>query len=91
MAKRHSYLDGVEAGAFFREASDLAKVHEQLTTTYKSHNEEDLLLCLEDITHSNKERMISLQQDIFLQSSRLDLVILNNDIFSERLHSIDII
>ena len=43
------------------EASDLAQMHEELATTDESHHEENLLLCLEDVAHTNEERVIGLQ------------------------------
>ena len=47
------------------------------------NDEENFLLSLEDIAHSNKERVISLEKNVLLETRRLNLVILNNDIFPE--------
>lgn len=61
VAQGHGDLNGIEAGALLREASHLAEVHEELAATHESHNEENLLFCLEYIAHTDKERMICLQ------------------------------
>ena len=60
VSEGHSNLDSVKTGAIFWEPSHLSKMHEKLTTTDEPHDEEDFLLSLEDVAHSNKERMISL-------------------------------
>jgi len=61
MAQSHGDLNGIEAGTRLMEASDLAQMHEELATTDESHHEENLLLCLEDVAHTNEERVIGLQ------------------------------
>ena len=82
VAEGHGDLDGVEAGSVLREASDLAQVHEKLATSDESHDEENLLLSLEHVAHSDEEWVIRLQKDIFLQSGRLDLIVLDDNILS---------
>lgn len=82
MTEGHGNLNGVEAGTVLWEARDLAQVHEQFSTSDESHDEENLLLSLEDIAHANKEGMIRLQEDVFLQSRRFKLIVLHDNIFS---------
>jgi hypothetical protein len=60
VSEGHSNLDSVKTGTIFREPSHLSQVHEKLTTTDEPHDEEDFLLSLKDVAHSNEERMISL-------------------------------
>ena len=66
VAQSHGYLDSVESCTVLREASHLSKVHEELATSDKAHDEEDLCFGLEYVAHADKERMISLQQNVFL-------------------------
>ena len=63
-------------------------MHEKLAAPDESHNEKDFLLGLENIAHSHQKGVISLQQNVFLQTRRLHLVILNDNIFAERLHGV---
>ena len=88
VAEGHGNLNCIEAGPVLRESSHLAQVHEELATSDESHDKENLLVCLEHVAHSNEEGMISLQKDVFLQPSRLDLIILNDDVLSQRFHCV---
>ena len=65
-----------------RETRRLAQVHEQFSTSHKAHNKEYLLVGLEHVAHSYKERMFGLQQNVLFQFGRFNLVVLNNHIFS---------
>ena len=85
----HCDLNGVEAGSIFIEAGDIAQVHEQLTATHEPHHEEDFLLSLEHVAHAHEEGVVSLQQDVLFQTSRLDLVVLDDNILTQRLHSVN--
>ena len=91
VAEGHGNLNCIEAGPVLRESSHLAQVHEELATSDESHDKENLLVCLEHVAHSNEEGMISLQKDVFLQPSRLDLIILNDDVLSERFHRVHLL
>jgi len=64
-------------------------MHKQLSTSDELHDEENLKVSLEDILHTNEERMISFLQDIFLEHSRLNLIVVQNDVLSEGFHGID--
>ena len=44
--------------SLLRELPCLSKMHEELTTSHKLHNEEDLLICLKNVFHTHEERMI---------------------------------
>ena len=76
----------VELGSLLRELSRLSKMHKQLAASDKLHDEEDLEVGLEDELHAHEERMVGLLQNIFLKHGRLNLIVVQNDIFSERLH-----
>lgn len=80
MAESHGDLDGVEAGPILWEPSHLPQVHKKLTTTDESHNEEDFLLSLEDVAHTDKEGVVCLQQDVLLEPGRLHLIVLDNHV-----------
>ena len=64
-------------------------MHEQLTSSNKLHNEEDLLVCLENVLHTHQEWVISFQQNILLQKCTFDLIVIQNDVLSETLHCVD--
>jgi hypothetical protein len=64
MSDRHAHLYGVELGAVFCKSLGVSQMHEKFTTADETHYEEYLLVCHKDVAHSNKERMISLQQNI---------------------------
>ena len=64
---------------------------EEVTTTDKSHHEKYFSLRLEDITHTNQEGMVRLKLNVFLEPCRFKTSILNNDIFSQRLHRINLL
>ena len=91
MTQSHGYLDGIESGAVLREASHLAQVHEEFTTSDEAHDEENLLVRLEHVAHTNQKRVVSLQQDVLFQSRGLHLIILNDDILSQGLHGVNIV
>lgn len=82
VTQRHRDLDGVELSSLFRESGNLAQVHEELTTTHESHDEKDFLFSLEDVAHAHQERMVSLKQDVFLELCRLNLVVLDDHVFT---------
>ena len=58
MTERKGNLDCIEPCIVFRESSNLAQMHEQLSSSYKTHDEKDLLIGLEHVTHSNQKGMI---------------------------------
>lgn len=66
VANCKSYLNSVELCLLFWEASAVSQVHEQLTSSNKSHNEKDFLFSLEDVVHANQERVIGLHENLLL-------------------------
>ena len=81
-------LSSIELGTLLREAGSISQVHEKLTTSHKPHDEEYLRLCLEYIAHANQEGMISLHENLFFKLSALNLIVIEDDIFSEGFHCI---
>lgn len=79
----------IKLSSLFSELPRFSQVHEKLTTTDKLHDEKDLHVSLENELHTNEEWMIGLLQDIFLEHSRLNLIVIQNDIFSQGFHSVD--
>ena len=63
-------------------------MHEEFSTSYEFHDEENLLIGLENVLHTNQEWMISLKKNFLLQKSGFNLVVINNYVFSERFHCI---
>ena len=63
-------------------------MHKKLSSSNEFHNEENLLIGLENVLHTNKERMISLKENFLFQKCWFNLIIINNDVFSQRFHSI---
>lgn len=61
---------------------------EELTSFDKFHKEVDTELILEDIFHINQEWVINLPQNIFFKLNIFHLLILENYVFSDALHSV---
>ncbi len=84
-------LSSIELGTFLWESCSISEMHEKLTTSHKPHDEENLRLCLEHIAHPNKEGMISLHENFFFKLGALNLIVIEDDIFSEGFHSINFV
>lgn len=87
----HAYLNRVESSTIFCESLGITQVHEKFSTTNKTHYKKNLFWSLEDVTHANQKRMISLQKNIFLKFCWFNLVVFKNNILSQRLHRIDLL
>lgn len=61
---------------------------EKLTSSDELHHEEQLIVRLEHVIHSDQKRMISLKQNRSLQERGLQHLALQNCIFAQRLHGI---
>ena len=53
-----------------------------LLALFHQFDKEDLLIGLEHVTHSYKERMISFEQNVLFQFGRFNLVIFDDDVLS---------
>lgn len=65
-------------------------MREELSSTYESHNKEDLGLSLEHEVHSHEEGVVSHEENIFLQFGRLNLIVLQDDILGQGLHGVNL-
>jgi len=90
MPDSHRYLNGIEFGSVFRKSLRVSQVHKKFTTTNESHDEEDLLICHENIAHSHEERVVCLQQNILFKFGGLNLIVINDYVLAEGLHSVDL-
>jgi hypothetical protein len=90
MADGNSDLERVELGSVFGESGAVPQVHEELTSSDESHHEEDLLFRLEHVMHSHKEGVVSLHQDVLFQLCALNLIVVKDHIFPQRLHGVDL-
>ena len=57
----------------------------QFATFDKRHDEIEARLTLEQVVHATEERMVAAKQDIFLQARVLDLLKVEEDVFSDGL------
>jgi len=64
---------------------------EQLTTLDELHQEVDTVVVLENVVHVNDERVVDAIEDIFLQLDILELLVVNDDVLSDTLHSVDLL
>lgn len=69
-------LGCIEFDNWLREPLLALEYFVQLTTSHKRHDEVKTELRLEKVVHADKERMITAEQDILLELSVIDLVIL---------------
>ena len=65
-------------------------MHEELASAHKFHDEVDSLAVLEDELHANEERMVGLLQNFLLEQRRLDLVELEDGVFAQGLHGVQV-
>lgn len=86
--KRQGDLCRVEFRLILGKALLLRKVLEELATLDKVHDEINSIGLLEHVVHSDDEWMVDLKQDQFLDFKRVYGVMLNDDVFSDDLHSV---
>jgi len=86
MADSHDHLHRVEADDVLLEAVVFTEMGEKFTSADESHHKEDFGLGLEYVFHADEEGMISHLQDILLKLRSLYLIIIQNSVFSQRLH-----
>ena len=67
----------------FREPLLLLENLVELTSVNKWHHKVETSVRLEHVLHAAQEWMVRLKEYVFLQRSRLDLVILNQHVFSD--------
>jgi hypothetical protein len=82
MTNGQGNLERIKLCSFLFKSLSLTQVGKKFTTSNKFHHEEYLCVCHEDIRHAHKERVISFEQNFFLQLSASYLVILQDYILS---------
>lgn len=61
---------------------------EEFTTLDKFHEEVDSIFVLENIIHANYERMFNIEENILFKLNVVKLLIVDNSVLSNTLHSI---
>lgn len=84
VSNSHGDLSGVELDNLFSESLLLLENFIEFTSFYEGHDEIESELGLEQVIHSYEERMITREQDVFLQLSVVNLIILEQNILSDR-------
>ena len=64
---------------------------EELTTLDELHDEVDSVGLLEDVVHSDDERVVHLVEDQLLNLEGLDGLVLDHDIFPDAFHGVVLI
>jgi hypothetical protein len=84
------HLCAVKLGCFFSKALDLVQVGKKFTTLDERHHKENLVISLEDIHETDKERVVYTFHDLFFQlDARVSLTI-NDLLLIKRLHGVDL-
>jgi hypothetical protein len=78
----------VESRTRLVKARHVAQVHEELAAADKAHHEEDLLVRLEHVLHADQEGVVRLEQDVLLKLGALNLVVVDDHVFAQRLHRV---
>ena len=85
-----SNLRSIKFSFFFWESFLTTQVSVEFTSSDEVHEEIDPDIFLEHILHVYYEWMLNVKQDILLQLDVVVLLIINDNIFSDALHSIDV-
>jgi hypothetical protein len=76
-------LSSIKLSSFLWETGSVSQMHEKFTTSDEAHDEKDFGFGLENIVHSDEERMICLHENFFLKLCALYLVIIKDNILSQ--------
>ncbi len=87
VADRHANLQGVEFDNWLGQTSVRFENFVKLTSFDKWHDKVESFLRLEQVLHTNKERMVTAEKDIFLQSCVLYLFEIQKNVLADRLDS----
>ena len=87
----YSQLSSIENDLRLTEPPLSAKNLVELSASNEGHDEVKSQLILEQVFHSNQEGVVALKHNVFLKNGVLYLVLLNQDILSDGLHSIEFI
>ncbi len=64
---------------------------EEFSSSNKVHKEIDTVLFLEDIIHADEEGMSHLQEDLLLKTEVFKLFIIDDDVFPNTFHGINLL
>lgn len=90
MSKGHGDLGSEELGLVLREFLDSNQMSEQLSSFDEVHQEVDSEVVLENVFHVNQEGVVNCVQDIFLELDVFHLLVFDDNIFSNTLHSVQL-
>lgn len=76
-SNRKYNLDGIKLNNILRESLLRFEYFIQLSAAHERHYKVKSSFCLEQKFHANQERVIGCEQNLFLQLSALNLVVLN--------------
>lgn len=76
-SNRKYNLDGIKLYNILRESLLRFEYFIQLSAAHKRHYKVKSSFCLEQKLHANQERVIGCEQNLFLQLSALNLVVLD--------------
>jgi len=91
MTKSESNLSHKEFSLLLGESSDFDQMSEELTTLDEVHHEINSEFVLENILHINQELVLNGVQNLLLQLDILNLLVLDNDIFTDTLHGVEFV
>ena len=87
MSKRQSDLSRKKLSLLFLESLNRDQVSKELATLDENHQEIDSKIVLEHILHIDQEGMVDLIENIFFEIYVLHLIVLQNKILADTLHS----
>ena len=91
MGQSHGDLGSEELCLVLWEHFNFDKVAEKFSTLNELHQEVNAVLILEYILHVHQEWMVDRVKSIFLELDVLHLLILQDDILTDALHSVELV
>lgn len=81
-------LSGVEPDDLLGEPLLLQEDFVQLSTSNERHDKVESKVVLEEVVHSYEERMVALEHDVLFEDCAVNLILLNQNVLSDTLYSI---
>lgn len=88
VADRHHYLESVELHNLLAQSLACLEDLVKLSSSNERHHKVETGRRLEQVLHADKEWMLTAKENVLLQLRVLDLVVLNQDVFPDRLDRI---
>ena len=89
MSYSKNYLDSIKFSSLFRESFFFWKKCVEFSSFDKSHDEVKLCFWLENVVHWYQERMFYFHENFLFHECWLNLIVLDQKIFSNRFHGIN--